>query len=58
MIAYLTKTRHAHYWVYELRICERPCSGYEYTTAPRIQVKGKREANAYCKANGIKPWNF
>lgn len=26
--------------------------------AIRINVADKRAARAYCKANGIKPWNF
>jgi hypothetical protein len=54
MIAYLTKTRTG----FELRICAKPCNGPEFANAPTIQVAGKREANAYCKANNIKPHNF
>jgi hypothetical protein len=54
MIAYLTKTRTG----FELRICAKPCNGPEFASAPMVAVAGKREAAAYCKANGIKPHNF
>lgn len=58
MIAYLEKTRRTNYSTYALVICERPCNGIEYMKAERIEVSGKREANAICKARGLKAWNW
>jgi hypothetical protein len=55
MIAYIERAAGK---TFQLRICARPCNGAEYMAAPTVAVAGKREANAYCKANGIKPWNF
>lgn len=43
---------------FRIAICAGPCNGADYSNAPRIQVGSKSEARAYCKANGIKPWNF
>lgn len=54
-IAYFERTADK---VFRIAICAAPCNGEAYWTAPRIQVAGKAEARAYCKANGIKPWNF
>lgn len=54
MIAYLTKTATG----YALRICARPCNGPEFANAPTVSVAGKRDARAYCKANGVTPYNF
>ena len=55
MVAYLYKSKGGGF---ELTICAKPCSGQAYQDGKRIMVKGKREANAYCKANAIQPWNF
>lgn len=55
MIAYLTKNPGC-IWI--LTICARPCNGDEFNTGEKIAVSGKREANAICKARGVKPWNF
>jgi hypothetical protein len=54
MIAYLNKTRAG----FVLTICARPCNGDEFNNAEKIVVAGKREANAICKARGLKAWNF
>lgn len=54
MIAYLHKTKTG----FELTICARPCGGVEYQNAEKIVVAGKREANAICKARGVKPYNW
>ncbi len=44
---------------WKLKLCESgPCNGSEYYNAPSIGVSGKREARAYCAANGYRPWNF
>ena len=58
MIAYFEKTRRAHYSTFALVICVAPCNGFEYVSAPRIEVASKAAARVYCKANDIKPWNF
>lgn len=55
MVAYLHKAR-LNTW--ELTIVAGPCNGAEYQAGEKIKVAGKREANAICKARGIKPWNF
>ena len=55
MVAYLYKSKGGGF---ELTICAKPCSGQEFQNGKRILVKGKREANAYCQANAIQPWNF
>lgn len=54
MIAYLNKTAAG----YVLTIVARPCNGAEFNNGEKIVVAGKREANAICKARGVKPWNF
>ena len=41
-----------------LTIVARPCNGVEFQNGEHIVVSGKREANAICKARGIKTWNF
>lgn len=55
MIAYLERAARK---TFNLRICARPCNGTEYVAAPILPFSSKREALAYCTANGIKPWNF
>jgi hypothetical protein len=54
MIAYLHKTKTG----FELTICARPCGGAEYQAGEKIAVSGKKEANAICKARGLKAWNW
>lgn len=54
MVAYLHKAREG----YTLTIVARPCNGLEFQNGEKITVSGKREANAICKARGIKPWNW
>jgi hypothetical protein len=54
MIAYLHKTKTG----YDLTIIAVPCNGVRYQMSERIAVKGKREANAICKARGLKNWNW
>jgi hypothetical protein len=56
MIAYFHKARGKGN--FELTICVQPCNGAEFQAGERIAVSGKREAQAICKARGIKPWNF
>jgi hypothetical protein len=56
MIAYFHKARGKGN--FELTICAQPCNGAEFQAGERIAVSGKREAQAICKARGIKPWNF
>ena len=41
-----------------LVIVAKPCNGVELQNGERVTVTGKREANAICKARGIKAWNF
>jgi hypothetical protein len=41
-----------------LTIVARPCNGVEFQNGEHIAVAGKREANAICKARGLKAWNF
>lgn len=41
-----------------LTIVARPCNGVEFQNGEHIAVSGKREANAICKARGLKAWNF
>lgn len=55
MVAYLHKAR-LNTW--ELTIVSAPCNGAEYQAGEKVKVSGKREANAICKARGVKPWNF
>ena len=55
MVAYLYKIPGGKF---ELKIVAAPCNGEEYNNGERIIVAGKREANAICKARGVKPWNF
>ncbi|MCJ2084877.1 hypothetical protein MKK88_02565 [Methylobacterium sp. E-005] len=43
---------------FNLVICERPCAGPAYVSAPRLPFSNKTEARAYCAAHGIQPWNF
>lgn len=54
MIAYLHKGRAG----YTLTIVARPCNGAELLAGEQITVAGKREANAICKARGLKAWNW
>jgi len=54
MIAYITKTKAG----YVLRLLAEPANGPALFTAPQIAVADKKEARAYCKANGIIPHNF
>ena len=54
MIAYLNKTAAG----YVLTIVARPCNGDEFNNGEKIVVAGKREANAICKARGLRAWNF
>ena len=55
MVAYLHKARGG---TFELTIVSGPCNGEQFSAGEKIRVAGKREANAVCKARGIKPWNF
>jgi len=55
MIAYIERAAGK---TFNLRICARPCNGTEYQAAPILPFSSKREASDYCKAKGIKPWNF
>ena len=60
MIAYLHKAPkdRANGRGYELRFLDRP-SGEEFQRYRALFfVSGKREANALCKAHGVKPWNW
>jgi hypothetical protein len=54
MIAYFYQTKK----IAELIIVSRPCNGVELSSGQRVIVANKREANVYCKANGITPHNF
>jgi len=54
MIAYLHKTRTG----YVLTVVSRACNGAELLAGEQIAVSGKREANAICKARGLKAWNW
>lgn len=54
MIGYLNKVKGG--WV--LTICEKPCSGEEFSKAEKIPVSGKREARAICRDRGLREWNF
>lgn len=54
MIAYIERAKAG----FTLVIVAKPCNGAEYQAGERVAVGGKREANALCKARGIKPWNF
>jgi hypothetical protein len=54
MIAYFYQTKK----VAELIIVAAPCNGPELMAGKRVAVSGKREALAYCKANGVTPHNF
>lgn len=53
-VAYLEKAIRG----FNLAIVAGPCNGPAYINAPRVPVADKKAARAYCKANGIKPWNF
>lgn len=55
MVAYFHKKRGGGY---VLTICAKPCNGLEFQNGETIAVKGKREANAICKARGLTPQNF
>lgn len=41
-----------------LTIVAKPCNGIEFQNGEKLTVSGKREANAICKARGLKAWNF
>jgi len=58
MIAYLHANHKRNGGGFTLAICAQPCNGQEFQDAERIIVADKREAQAICKARGIKPWNF
>lgn len=51
MVAYITQTRKVCF----LTIQNSPM---DRLNAYRVDVTNKAAARAYCKANGIKPWNF
>lgn len=53
MIAYFTKTPKQCF----LTILDTVVST-NFADGQRVDVADKRAARAYCKANGIKPWNF
>lgn len=55
MIAYIHRAPGGKW---SLTICARPCTGEEFQKSEKLEVSGKREANAICKARGVKPWNW
>jgi hypothetical protein len=55
MTAYLYRTA-GKSWT--LTLVARPCAGAEFQAGEHIQVAGKREANAICKARGARPHNW
>jgi hypothetical protein len=55
MIAYLHRAPGGK-WC--LTFCARPCTGEEFQKGEKLEVSGKREANAICKTRGVKPWNW
>ncbi len=58
MVASITNARKSENCKFILRVHARGAMGPDLFNAPQVKVMSKAEAKAYCKANGLTPWNF